>query len=141
VVVANASNLHGFVDGPGRFGQALPRSCYVAFGRAVRQAAATTGRRIAFVASVDLGHRHTADGPFGFDSASAECDQAVLEAVRANALDRLTALDQDTVDRGLTEAVEPLLALHGLIEGAGLRSEVLSYEVPTYFGMMCVAYR
>jgi aromatic ring-opening dioxygenase LigB subunit len=65
----------------------------------------------------------------------------VLEAVRANTLDRLDDLDQDTVDRGLTEAIEPLLALHGLIEGRELRAEVLSYEVPTYFGMMCVAYR
>jgi aromatic ring-opening dioxygenase LigB subunit len=141
IVVANASNLHGYIEGPGHFGQAIPRSCYVGFGRAVRQAAATTGRRIAFIASVDLGHRHTEDGPFGFDPASAACDQAVLEAVRANKLDRLDDLDQDTVDRGLTEAIEPLLALHGLIEGGELRAEVLSYEVPTYFGMMCVAYR
>jgi aromatic ring-opening dioxygenase LigB subunit len=30
--------------------------------------------------------------------------------------------------------------LHGLIEGTDLRGEVLAYEVPTYFGMMCAAY-
>jgi aromatic ring-opening dioxygenase LigB subunit len=144
IVVANAGNLHRFTGQDGRqighFGQAIPREAYIRFGRAVRAAAARTGRRIAFVASVDLGHRHSADGPFGFDPASAETDQAVLDAVRANALDRMLAYDPDWVDRGFTEAVEPCLALHGLLEGTGLQSEILSYEVPTYFGMMCVAY-
>ena len=124
----------------GHYGQAIPRKAYIRFGRAVRTAATRTGRRIAFVASVDLGPRHSAEGPFGFDPASAEWDQAVLGAVRANALDRMLAYDADWVDRGLTEAVEPCLALHGLLEGAGLQAEVLSYEVPTYFGMICTAY-
>ena len=144
IVVANAGNLHGFIGqgAPrvGHFGQQIPREAYIRFGRAVRAAAVRTGRRISFVASVDLGHRHSADGPFGFDPASAECDQAVLDAVRANALDRMLTYDADWVDCGLTEAVEPCLALHGLLEGAGLQAEVLSYEVPTYFGMMCAAY-
>lgn len=142
LVVANAGNLHAYAapDGIGHFGQAVPREGYIAFGRAVRSAAAATGRRIAFVASVDLAHRHSADGPFGFDPAAAECDEAVVAAVRENALDRLLAYDPAWVDRGLTEAVEPLLVLHGLIEGMDLHASVLSYEVPTYFGMMCAAY-
>ena len=144
IVVANAGNLHRFAgEGArqvGHFGQEIPRAADIRFGRAVRDAATLTGRRIAFVASVDLGHRHSADGPFGFDPASAECDQAVLDAVRDNALDRMLDYDPQWVDRGLTEAVEPCLALHGLLEGAGLQAEVLSYEVPTYFGMMCAAY-
>jgi aromatic ring-opening dioxygenase LigB subunit len=141
VVVASAGNLHGYAEGgPGRFGLGIPREDYIAFGRAVRCAAARTGRRLAFIASVDLGHRHTEDGPFGFDPAAAECDTIVVEAVRANALDRLLEIDAAQVDRGLTEAVEPLLALHGLLEGTDLRGEVLSYEVPTYFAMMCAAY-
>jgi aromatic ring-opening dioxygenase LigB subunit len=144
LVVANAGNLHAFtgqgVRQAGHFGQDIPREAYIRFGRAVRAAAVRTRRRIAFVASVDLGHRHSAEGPFGFDPASAECDRAVLDAVRANALDRMLSYEAEWVDRGLTEAVEPCLALHGLLEGAGLQAEVLSYEVPTYFSMMCVAY-
>ncbi|HWE62685.1 MAG TPA: hypothetical protein VHB98_13305 [Chloroflexota bacterium] len=107
---------------------------------ASRAAMDELGRRIAFIASLDLAHRHRADGPFGFDPAAAECDAAVLDAVRANALDRLLAYDTTWADRGLTEAVEPLLALHGVLEGTDVRAEVLSYEVPTYYGMMCAAY-
>jgi aromatic ring-opening dioxygenase LigB subunit len=141
VVVASAGNMHLYQkEGVGHFGEAVPREGYIDFGRAVRAAALQTGRRVAFIASPDLGHRHAADGPFGFDPASAECDSAVLEAVRDNALERMLGYDADWIDRGLTEAVEPLLALHGVLEGTDLRAEVLSYEVPTYYGMMCAAY-
>jgi aromatic ring-opening dioxygenase LigB subunit len=141
VVVANAGTMHAFTDsGPGHFGEELPREAYIQFGRAVRAAAEATGRRVAFIASVDLGHRHADNGPFGYDPASAECDHLVAEAVRANDLARLRDVDQEWVDRGLTEGIEPLLAIHGLIEGTDLRGEVLSYEVCTYFGMMCAAY-
>lgn len=141
LVVASAGNGHGYqAGGPGHFGAAIPREGYVAFGRALRRAAETTGRRIAFVASVDLGHRHSAEGPFGYDPAAAEMDAAVLAAVGEQALDRLLTLEPEQVDRGLTEAIEPLLTLSGLLEGTSLRGEVLSYEVPTYFGMMCAAY-
>jgi hypothetical protein len=39
-----------------------------------------------------------------------------------------------------TDAIEPLLVLHGLTEGRDWRGEILSYEVPTYFGMLCATY-
>jgi aromatic ring-opening dioxygenase LigB subunit len=141
LVVASAGNLYtAGSNGVEQVGQTITREDYVAFGRVLRRAATSLGRRIAFVASVDLGHRHTMDGPFGFDPASSECDAAVVEAVQTHALDGLLTYDQGLVERGLTEAIEPLLAIHGLIEGTDLRAEVLSYEVPTYFGMMCAAY-
>lgn len=141
LVVASAGNLYATVTNEvDHFGRAIAPEEYVGFGRVVRQAADSLGRRIAFVASVDLGHRHIADGPFGFDPAAAECDAAVVEAVESHALDRLITFDRGQAERGLTEAIEPLLAIHGLIEGTELQAEVLSYEVPTYFGMMCAAY-
>ncbi len=146
VVVASAGNMHAYqsqTEGASRgwhFGQGVPREGYISFGRAVRAAADQTGRRVAFIASPDLGHRHAADGPFGFDPAAAECDAAVVAAVRDNALERMLGYDQAWIDRGLTEAVEPLLALHGVLEGTDLRAEILSYEIPTYYGMVCAVY-
>jgi aromatic ring-opening dioxygenase LigB subunit len=63
-----------------------------------------------------------------------------VDAVRANDLARLLEVDQDWVERARTEGIEPLLTLHGLVKGTGLRADVLCYEVPTYFGMLCAAY-
>lgn len=122
-------------------GPDVPRAAYVDFGRALRAAVDGTKRRIAFIASADMGHRHAADGPYGFDSASGECDSRVVEAIRAGALDQLVHYDEGWLARAFTDAVEPLLVLHGLTKGRGWRGDILSYEVPTYFGLLCADYR
>ena len=111
------------------------------FGLAIRKAAETLNRRIAFIASADMGHGHDEDGPYGFDPASAEYDEATIEAVESNSLGRLLTFDLNWVKRASTDSFGQLLNLDGAIEGTNLRPEFLSYEVPTYFGMMCVAYQ
>ncbi len=121
-------------------GPGVPRAAYVEFGRALRAAMDGTQRRIAFIGSADMGHRHAADGPYGFDPASGECDSRVAEAIGAGTLDQLLYYDEGWLERAFTDAIEPLLVLHGLTEGRGWRGDVLSYEVPTYFGMMCAEY-
>jgi aromatic ring-opening dioxygenase LigB subunit len=118
----------------------MPWKLFPPFGRAIRQAAETAGRRVALIASADLGHAHDEHGPYGFDPASAEFDAAAIDAVKAQDLGRLLTFDQAWVQRAATDAFGQLLNLHGAIEGTDFRPEVLSYEVPTYFGMMCVAY-
>jgi len=119
----------------------LPPAVYVDFGRALRAAIAGTERRIAVIISTDLAHAHAADSHYGFDPAAAESDAAMVDAVRAGALDRLLGYDDNwVVDRAKNEGTRPLLALHGLLEDTGWQADVLSYEVPTYYGMMCAAY-
>lgn len=110
------------------------------FGEAVRRAAEARGRRIAFIASADLGHAHDPDGPYGYDPAAAEFDAAACEAVRAQRLGDLLAWDRDWVERAKPDALWQMLNLHGAITGQGFWGELLSYEVPTYFGMLCAAY-
>ena len=127
-------------DAPEADEPGVTRDALIGFGRAVRTAAAETGRRIAFIASTDLAHAHTADGPYGFHPAAAEREALLVEAVRANALDRLLNYTTTWAKDIATEALPPLLALHGLVGGTTLRAEVLSHEVPTYYGMMCAAY-
>ena len=122
------------------FGPGVSREHCLAFGRAVGQAVEITGRRTAFVASADLAHAHEAGGPFGLHPDAAGADELVLEAARTGGLEGLMALPPETVEAARTEAVEPLLALAGALEGRDFQAEVLCYEVPTYFGMACVAF-
>ncbi len=110
------------------------------FGRAIRQAAERLNRRIVLIASADLGHAHDAKGPYGYDVASQEFDMALRDAVQAQDLGRLLEFDRAWLKRAATDAYGQVLNLYGAIQGTTLRGELLSYEVPTYFGMMCVAY-
>lgn len=118
----------------------MPWELFPTFGRAVRLAAESIKRRVAFVASADMGHAHDAQGPYGYDTASQEYDAAVVEAVKAQDLARLLTFDLDWLKRASTNSYGQILNLHGAIEGTSFQGELLSYEVPTYFGMMCVAY-
>ena len=110
------------------------------FGLSIRKAAEKLNRRIVFIASADLGHAHDANGPYGYDIASQEFDTALLDAVKAQDLARLLEFDLDWLKRASTDSYGQILNLYGAIRGTNFRGEVLSYEVPTYFGMMCVAY-
>ena len=118
----------------------MPWELFPRFGLAIRKAAETLDRRVAFVASADLGHAHDTQGPYGYDIASQEFDTALVDAVKAQDLGRLLGFDLDWLKRASTDSYGQILNLYGAIEGTSFRGELLSYEVPTYFGMMCVTY-
>lgn len=118
----------------------MPWELFAPFGTAIRKAAESLDRRIAFVASADLGHAHDKDGPYGYNIASQEFDSALVDAVKAQDLGRLLTFDQAWLKEAATDAYGQVLNLHGAIEGTDFRGEFLSYEVPTYYGMMCAAY-
>ncbi len=118
----------------------MPWELFPPFGLAIRKAAETLDRRVAFIASADLGHAHDAQGPYGYDIASKEFDTALIDAVKAQDLARLLEFDLDWLKRASTDSYGQILNLYGAIRGTNFKGELLSYEVPTYFGMMCVAY-
>jgi aromatic ring-opening dioxygenase LigB subunit len=109
---------------------------HVRAGAAV--ATACSGRRAAIVASADHGHAHDPDGPFGFDPAAAEYDARVVELVRENRLADAVALEP-IVEAASADSLWQLALLHGAL-GDGFAADLLSYERPTYFGMLCAAY-
>lgn len=113
-----------------------PLEEHVRLGVAI--AAACEGRRVALVASADHGHAHDPDGPYGFDPAAAAYDERVVELVRANSLHRLTEL-APIVDAAKADSLWQLLVLHGAL-GDAYDVELLCYEAPTYFGMLCAVY-
>ena len=109
---------------------------HVLAGRAI--AAACKGRRAAVVASADHGHAHDPEGPFGFDPASAKYDAGVVELVFANRLQDALALET-IVEAASADSLWQLVMLHGAL-GDDFRAELLSYERPTYFGMLVAAF-
>jgi aromatic ring-opening dioxygenase LigB subunit len=101
-------------------------------------AAACKGRRAALVASADHGHAHDAEGPYGFHPAAAAYDERVVELVRENRLGDLPELEAIVGDAS-ADSLWQMVVLHAAL-GDGFRSELLSYDCPTYFGMLCAAF-
>jgi aromatic ring-opening dioxygenase LigB subunit len=113
-----------------------PLAEHVELGRAIASAAGD--RRVALVASADHGHAHDPDGPYGFDPASAEYDEAIVELVRSNRLEGVAELEPLAAP-AKADSLWQLIVLHGAL-GDSYTAEFLSYEAPTYFGMLCAAY-
>ncbi|HBP63572.1 MAG TPA: AmmeMemoRadiSam system protein A [Desulfosporosinus sp.] len=88
--------------------------------------------RYALVASGDLSHRLKEDGPYGFDVAGPEFDQAVLKALLRDTK-KLTTLPVDLVEKAGECGYRSLRLALAAKEGA---PELLSYEGPLGVGYM-----
>jgi aromatic ring-opening dioxygenase LigB subunit len=124
----------------------LPVPAHVEAGRAIAKAAERSQRRVAFIASADHGHAHRADGPYGYDPAAAEYDALVAELVRSDHLERLLEIPAAMVEKAKADSWWQMLMLHGATEsaarlqGSRWKGRLISYEAPTYFGMLTAVY-
>jgi aromatic ring-opening dioxygenase LigB subunit len=123
--------------GPSRL---LPRAAMIAFGRAVADAADHTSRRVAFIASCDWAHTHSASGPYGFHPAAAQADALVLQALRAGDPGSLIDMDESLASDAAIDGLWQALMLAGVLERVPMRGELLSYEAPTYYGMLVASF-
>jgi aromatic ring-opening dioxygenase LigB subunit len=118
--------------------RALSNDEHVRAGRAL--AAAVGERPVAFIASADHGHGHTHDGPYGYSEHSQPYDDDVQDVVRRNALGELAGWDPHRAKDALADSLWQMLMLHGAL-GDAFHAELLSYEAPTYFGMLTASFQ
>ncbi|MEA2661925.1 MAG: hypothetical protein QOH08_1497 [Chloroflexota bacterium] len=117
----------------------LPYERHVHAGRAIASAAAAAGRRVALIASCDQGHGHDANGPYGFTPKSKEFDEQVVALVENDDLAGLMRMDPALPVDAKADSYWQMLMLHGAL-GSDWTGALLSYEAPTYYGMLCAAY-
>ena len=118
----------------------IPLEGLTRLGQAIAEAAKTSDRRVAFVASADQGHAHRSDGPYGFNAASAEFDQAVKMAIQKNDLRPLLNLPPKFVEDAKPDSIWQIAILQGILERVPMKGFLLSYQAPTYYGMLCAEY-
>lgn len=117
----------------------LPPERHVEAGATIARVIADTGRRAAIVASADQAHTHRSDGPYGFDPAAAVHDELVVRLLRDGRLGAVRDLDPALVEAAKPDSWWQHLILLGAIGEAWL-PDVLSYEAPTYYGMLCAGF-
>ena len=120
--------------------RSLPRETLVRFGVALARCAAATPKRIALIASCDLGHAHDPDGPYGFSPVSAEHDGKMCAAIVSEDLGSLLEWEEAFLEDAKVDAFWQTIILAGALGHTLLTGELLSYEAPTYFGMAVAVY-
>ena len=118
----------------------LPRETLVRCGLAITRAARASGRRVALVASCDQGHAHDPHGPYGYDPAAAEHDEAMCRAIADDDLASLLEWENDFLEAAKVDAYWQTIMLLGSIAFPRFEPELLSYECPTYFGMAVASF-
>ncbi len=119
----------------------IPLEQNVAFGKVIAKLSEKKKRkRFVFVASADQAHAHKKSGLYGFSKAAARYDKLVLDAIETNNLDSLARLDQRLVDHAKPDSLWQIAILAGICRTIRMKSMLYSYQVPTYYGMVCAGY-
>jgi aromatic ring-opening dioxygenase LigB subunit len=119
----------------------LPNQIHYDFGRALGDVLRESDKRVALIASADQGHAHHAQGPYGYDPASAEYDAWMQEVIQSNRLDRLLTVDPALLEHCKPDSLWPTLVLAGALKENPMQARFLSYEVNVYFGILCAEFR
>jgi len=118
----------------------IPLENLVKFGSIIAKVAENSNKKVAFVASADQGHAHNPKGPYGFNPASAKYDRLAQKAVKENNLKPLLKLDNKFIDEAKPDSLWQIAILIGVLDVVPMKGQLMSYEAPTYYGMLCAAY-
>jgi aromatic ring-opening dioxygenase LigB subunit len=111
------------------------------FGSAIADLAERSHKQIVFVASADQAHAHKKSGPYGFSRRAGDYDTMVLDLVAHSRLRSVLRLDPKLVEQAKPDSLWQMAMLAGVAEKVRLRGSVLSYQAPTYFGIMCASFQ
>ena len=119
----------------------IPLELNIAFGRTIADVIEKKRERIAFVASADQAHAHKKNGPYGFSKAAAAYDKFMVKAIETDDFDSIKELSPKFVEAAKPDSLWQMAMLAGVAERIPLVPRLYSYQVPTYFGMICAGFQ
>ena len=109
-------------------------------GRLISQVSDKLGRRTVFIASGDLSHKLTPDGPYGFAPQGPEFDKVCTAALGSGDFLSLLRIPAELADGAAECGLRSFWIMAGALDGLGVKSELLSYEGPFGVGYGVAAF-
>ncbi|WP_421383898.1 extradiol ring-cleavage dioxygenase [Bacillus salacetis] len=119
----------------------IPYETHLEFGRVLKEAVAESGIKAGLIASCDWSHTHSEEGPYGYHQDAEVLDEKAAKLIKQDNLEELAGFSGDLIENAKPDGIWQTLILAGAIPKEDRKSEFLSYEAPTYFGLICAAYR
>ena len=104
------------------------------FGQCIRKAINDLKRRAVIVASGDLSHRMTEDGPEGFAPEGPQYDSTLTSIMISGNFMGLLTIDPDLCEKAGECGLRCFQIMAGILDGAELAPALLSYECPFGIG-------
>ncbi|MGI6669936.1 MAG: AmmeMemoRadiSam system protein A [Acetivibrionales bacterium] len=108
----------------------LPFKELYKFGACIGKAVRNTGENAVFLASGDLSHRLSPDGPYGFDESGPEFDSQLVNYLKIPDPEGLLNFDESLTEEAGECGLRSFIMMFGALDGRSIRSEVYSYEGP-----------
>lgn len=99
-------------------------------GQLITQAADQFDRRVVLVASGDLSHKLTYDGPYGFAPEGPAFDEQITEAMVQGDFMRILSFDEGFCDKAAECGLRSFQIMAGALDGKSVDARLLSYEGP-----------
>lgn len=100
------------------------------FGKCIAKAVAQSDERVVFLASGDLSHRLTNEGPYGYSEYGKLFDDMLIESLRNLDVERLITTDESFCENAGECGLRSFIMMFGALDGYDLEPEVYSYEGP-----------
>ncbi|TYQ15898.1 UNVERIFIED_CONTAM: uncharacterized protein (TIGR00296 family)/AmmeMemoRadiSam system protein A/AmmeMemoRadiSam system protein B [Acetivibrio alkalicellulosi] len=106
------------------------------FGRCICKSVMNTDEEVVFVASGDLSHRLSEDGPYGYSRHGSEFDQLIADCIRSNNLKKILDINEQLRENAGECGLSSFAIMLGALDGYQYDSDLYSYEGPFGVGYM-----
>jgi len=118
----------------------IPLNQNIAFGKVIADIAEKSQKRIVFIASADQAHAHKKSGPYGYHRSAAKFDTLVSRAIQKNRIESISRLSKRFVEEAKPDSLWQMAVLAGITRVVRMQGKLLSYAVPSYYGMLCASF-
>lgn len=101
-----------------------------AFGKVIQEVVHACQRDVSVIASGDLSHRLSQDGPYGFNPMGPKLDKQIISLIENGDVEGFFNLDPVMVEEGGECGLRSIIIALGTLDGYELYPRVLSYEGP-----------
>ncbi|MTI67324.1 MAG: AmmeMemoRadiSam system protein A [Firmicutes bacterium] len=98
------------------------------FGRAIKNAVKETDERVVIIASGDLSHKLTEDGPYGYDPSGPKFDRLLTNFIKNKKYEEIINLDKNLAKKAGECGLNSINIMLGALDGYETVPTVLSYE-------------
>lgn len=118
----------------------LSPAVHYRLGQCVQKVADDLGRKVVYIASGDLSHKLTADGPYGRAPEGPEFDERIIRIFRTGDFLGLLTMDPGFAERAAECGLRSFQIMAGALDRTSVAAELLSYEGPFGVGYGVAAF-
>ncbi len=111
------------------YGLLSPKDLYI-FGKGIQEAVEASDEDAVVVASGDLSHKLSDQGPYSYSPYGVEFDQKIIEILKSGDMEKLVTFDLSLSEKAGECGLRSLMIMAGTLDNKELKAEVLSYEGP-----------